>query len=161
MRGLVTRLGDFIEAGWPKQDREWRESSKIRLEGDEMSGIILKDDDEVRSLTKIMCGSYQKLMFEFWYDYPNQVVIATRGLSRWGATLGEMSPLVTSTRVLDTLSSIKKSIVRATWEFEWIINEFLKYLGKHKYSKETTSPHPPPPPRLPSKFTNQLGSFTI
>ena len=61
----MTRLGDFIEASWPKQDREWRESSKSRLEGDEMSGMILKDGDEVRSLTKSMSGSYQKLMFEF------------------------------------------------------------------------------------------------
>ena len=33
--------------------------------GDEMSGDILKDEDEVRSLTKSVRGSYQSLCFKF------------------------------------------------------------------------------------------------
>ena len=36
--------------------------------GDATSGGILKDDNEVRSLTKDMSGSNTQLMFELWFN---------------------------------------------------------------------------------------------
>ena len=40
------------------------------------------DGGKVRSLTESMSGSDRKLVFELCFDYPNQLVIATGGLTR-------------------------------------------------------------------------------
>ena len=47
-----------------------------------MSDDVSKDGNEVRSLIKSVSRLDKKLVFELLSNYPSQLVIATRGLTR-------------------------------------------------------------------------------
>ena len=85
MSGLLGVL--FGDEAWrlhrgkptPRGVRRNLQSFGSRLVGDRTSSIVLKDKDIVWSLTESVSRSDQKIVLDFWSDYPDQLVIAIVG----------------------------------------------------------------------------------